>query len=47
MGVKQDQLLSVIQHQLNWEKRFPVWLLNFGPFSKMMMILNFLTRPAI
>jgi hypothetical protein len=47
MGVKQDQLLSVIQHQLNWEKRFPIWLLNFGPFSKFMMTLNFFTRPAI
>jgi hypothetical protein len=47
MGVHHNQLLPVITHQLNWEKHIPIWLLNFGPFSKLMMSLNFLTKPTI
>jgi hypothetical protein len=47
MGVQPAQLLPVIQHQLNWEKHCPLWLLKFGPFSKLLMGLNYFTRPTI
>ncbi len=45
-GVLENQILPVIQHQLNWEKQCPIWLLKFGPFSKLLMSLNYLTRPT-
>jgi glycosyltransferase involved in cell wall biosynthesis len=46
MGVQKAQLLPVIMHQLNWEKRCPIGLLKFGPFSKLLMTLNYLFKPA-
>ena len=46
-GVLPEKILPVIVHQLNWEKLFPIWLLKFGPFSKLLMSLNYLTRPSI
>nr|MBP7940192.1 hypothetical protein [Sediminibacterium sp.] len=46
MGVQQNQLLPVITHQLNWEKRCPIGLLKFGPFSKILMTLNYLFKPV-
>ena len=46
MGVQKAQLLPVIMHQLNWEKRCPIGLLKFGPFSKILMTLNYLFKPA-
>ena len=46
-GVVPEKILPVILHQLNWEKRCPIWLLKFGPFSKLLMSLNYLTRPSI
>jgi glycosyltransferase involved in cell wall biosynthesis len=46
-GVLPERILPVIRHQLNWEKLFPIWLLKIGPFSKLLMSLNYLTRPSI
>lgn len=46
MGVQKAQLLPVIMHQLKWEKCFPIGLLKFGPFSKLLMTLNYLFKPA-
>ncbi len=46
MGVQKAQLLPVIMHQLYWEKRCPIGLLKFGPFSKLLMTLNYLFKPA-
>jgi glycosyltransferase involved in cell wall biosynthesis len=46
-GVVPEKILPVILHQLNWEKQCPIWLLKFGPFSKLLMSLNYLTRPSI
>ena len=46
-GVVPEKILPVILHQLNWEKQCPIWLLKFGPFSKFLMSLNYLTRPSI
>ena len=46
-GVVPEKILPVILHQLNWEKQYPIWLLKFGPFSKFLMSLNYLTRPSI
>jgi len=46
-GVVPEKILPVIQHQLNWEMYYPIWLLKLGPFSKLLMSLNYLTRPTI
>ncbi len=46
MGVQKAQLLPVIMHQLKWEKSFPIGLLKFGPFSKLLMTLNYFFKPA-
>ena len=45
MGVQKEQILPVILHQLNWEKNCPIGLLKFGPFSKVLMTLNYLSKP--
>lgn len=44
-GVVPDQLLPVIHSMLQAQLRFPLSLLNFGPFSKCLMTLNYLQRP--
>ena len=46
-GVVPEKILPIILHQLNWEKHCPMWLLKFGPFSKLLMSLNYFTRPTI
>jgi glycosyltransferase involved in cell wall biosynthesis len=46
-GVVPEKILPVIQHQLNWKMYYPIWLLKLGPFSKLLMSLNYLTRPTI
>lgn len=45
MGVQKEQILPVILHQLNWEKRCPMGLLKFGPISKFLMTLNYIFKP--
>ncbi len=44
-GVAEDRILPVFKKMLLLQKKFPLPLLKFGPFSKLLMTLSYLQRP--
>ena len=44
-GVDENRILPVIKKMLSLQRKFPLPLLKFGPFSKLLMTLSYLQRP--
>ena len=44
-GVAENRILPVIKKMLSLQRKFPLQLLKFGPFSKLLMTLSYLQRP--
>jgi glycosyltransferase involved in cell wall biosynthesis len=44
-GVAENRILPVIKKMLYLQRKFPLQLLKFGPFSKLLMTLSYLQRP--
>jgi glycosyltransferase involved in cell wall biosynthesis len=44
-GVSDEKVLPIFSHMLNLQKSFSASILRFGPASKILMFLNYLTRP--
>jgi glycosyltransferase involved in cell wall biosynthesis len=44
-GVEEHRILPVIKKMLSLQNKFPLSLLKFGPFSKLLMTFSFLQRP--
>jgi hypothetical protein len=44
-GVDENRILPVIKKMLPLQRKFPLSLLKFGPFSKLLMSLSYVQRP--
>ena len=44
-GVEEHRILTVIKKMLSLQNKFPLSILKFGPFSKLLMTFSYLQRP--